>query len=506
MSSQRTEGSFSRVRSWIFPVHSNELKKLVLMGLLMALISFSFWLLHISKDTLIITAKHSGAEVINFLKLPVFLVSILFVMGYTWFSNIFQQATIFYIIISFFAIFFLVFTYFIYPNQDTLNLFTGDEIAHLQVLYPWVKWLFPVIGYWGYSLFYIVSELWGALVLSLLFWQFANQITTIDQSHRFYMFFGSFNGIGTILAGLFVMYYESDPQSLDAYGAKLHHLMLILFFLCLCIIAIYHWIYKDALRDSHPSREKKNQIKLTDELKLSFVESFKYILRSRYIGYIAIISVAYNVSINFVEVSWKSEIKKLYDSPLKIEEYFALITIYIGFLTGFMGIIGTGIIRHFSWKSTSLITPILMVILGGLFFLTTLFPENFKMISYMLGLTPLALAVWVGQAHNLVSRSCKYSFFAATREMAFIPLDAELKFKGKAAVDVLSGRVGKVGASLAQSLLLSLSALGTQGSIASYLLIFLLLIFIMWVWSINSLNKEFLKVAYGSSAAESLRK
>ena len=83
--------------------------------------------------------------------------------------------------------------------------------------------------------------------------------------------------------------------------------------------------------------------------------------------------------------------------------------------------------------------------------------------------------------------------------MAFVPLDAELKVKGKAAVDILSGRVGKFGGSLIQSVLLSIPYLGTQALIAPYLLGICLIVFFIWIFSITALNKEFLKVAYGSS-------
>ncbi len=86
--------------------------------------------------------------------------------------------------------------------------------------------------------------------------------------------------------------------------------------------------------------------------------------------------------------------------------------------------------------------------------------------------------------------------------MAFIPLDAELKVKGKAAVDILSGRLGKFGGSLVQSLLLSIPCFATQIAIAPYLLVFLLIIFIVWISSINLLNKEFLRVAYGGPTSE----
>lgn len=502
MESDSPSESFSKLRSWMFPIYRNELKKVIPLGLMMVLISFNFWILHISKDTLVISAKHSGAEIINFLKLPIFVFSIFFVMFYAWISNRFRQRTIFFSIVGFFFFFFLFFNYFIYPNKETLNLFSPDEVLALKIQYPWFKWIFPVIGYWGYSLFYIFSELWGALVLSLLFWQFANHITTVEQSRRFYMLLGMFNGVGTILSGFFVTFYESSARNVvDAYGCKLHDLLLLFSVFCALILGIYYWIHRNVKVPVQLASQSKSK-KVKNKIRLSFVESFKYILKSRYVGYIALISISYNISINFVEVTWKSQVRELYQDSLAIEHYFSQVTVYIGFLVFFIGFFGAGFVRRFSWRLSALITPIIMTVAGILFFVFTLSQDHLPWVMEFLQMTPLALAVWIGQMHNLASRSCKYSFFAATKEMAFIPLDAELKVKGKAAVDILSGRLGKFGGSLVQSLLLSIPCFATQISIAPYLLVLLVVIFLIWLFSINLLNKEFLRVAYGGPTSE----
>ena len=44
-----------------------------------------------------------------------------------------------------------------------------SKIKLLQSMYPNIKWIIPLVGNWTYTLFYILSELWGSVAISLLF-------------------------------------------------------------------------------------------------------------------------------------------------------------------------------------------------------------------------------------------------------------------------------------------------------------------------------------------------
>ena len=498
--------SFSKVRSFLFPIYKNEFKKIIPMGLMMALIAFNFWLAHNAKDIIIISAPESGAEVIHFLKVGVFVFSIIFVMIYTWISNFISQRAIFYGIISLFMGFFLLFAFVIYPHQDICHM-APEKIAHLKILYPHFKWLVPAIGYWGFALFYIFSEMWSVLVITLLFWQFANQITTVEQSKRCYMVFSMFNGLGAIVAGLFLLFYahakEENYFDPHAYGDTIKEMFLFFVVSCALIMALYYWINKYTVREKeqyHTQDESPTPKK--NKIQLSFLESFKYILKSRYVGYIAIMTIAFNVGINFVEVTWKSQIKILHQTHHGIQGYLGNVTLYMGIITFLMALIGLNFVRRVSWRRSALVTPILMGITGFAFFALTLFDEAFSPLISFLGVTPLMMSVWMGQANNLLSKSCKFSFFDVTREMAYIPLDAELKVKGKAAVDIMGGRVGKLAGSLVQGFFLSLIPCATQLSIAPYIALLLAVVLVFWVVAIRGLHKEFLYVAYGKKPDE----
>jgi hypothetical protein len=91
---------------------------------------------------------------------------------------------------------------------------------------------------------------------------------------------------------------------------------------------------------------------------------------------------------------------------------------------------------------------------GLAFFALTMFGGFFAPLTAMLGLTPLMMAVFVGAAQNILSKSSKYSLFDPCKEMAYIPLDRESKTKGKAAIDVIGNPLGKSGGALIQQVLI----------------------------------------------------
>jgi AAA family ATP:ADP antiporter len=51
---------------------------------------------------------------------------------------------------------------------------------------------------------YYQAELWGSVVLSLLFWGFANDINTVDEAKSYYPLFGLVANLALILSGQYV--------------------------------------------------------------------------------------------------------------------------------------------------------------------------------------------------------------------------------------------------------------------------------------------------------------
>jgi len=159
-----------------FGVETTTLKKVLPLGLMFFCILFNYTILRDTKDVLVVTAKGSSAEIIPFLKTWVNLpMAIGFMIIYTKLSNVLSKEQLFYSCIFPFIAFFGTFAFFMYPVVDFLH---PTAFADFLVQKLGTRFLGPIaiIRNWTFVLFYVMAELWGSVVVSVLFWGFANQV------------------------------------------------------------------------------------------------------------------------------------------------------------------------------------------------------------------------------------------------------------------------------------------------------------------------------------------
>jgi len=491
--------NFGKIRAAVFPIHGHELKKFLPMGIMMFFILFNYTILRDTKDALLGTAPNSSTEAFNFVKLGIVMpLAVLFVVIYAKLANIFSRYHLFNIMILSFISFFGCFAFFIYPS---IEIFHPDiaRIAELQAANP--TWHYPIsiYGNWTFTIFYALSELWGSAMISLLFWQFANEITRTHEAKRFYALFGLLANIALIFSGQTVKYMsdirDTLPEGADPWGTSLKLMMTAVVFAGFLVVFINYWMENNVLNDpkyydaAESSSDKKKKKK---KPKLGVLESFKYLLTSPYIGMIAILVLSYGMSINLIEFVWKKQIKLYYaGDPNQYSAFMGNFSTFTGIATMTLIMLCKGIVRKYGWLTGALITPASVAITGGLFFGFLLFENISSPILAMFGVGVTYAAMMVGAAQNLLSKGTKYSLFDPTKEMSYIPLDQELKTKGKAAVDVIGGRLGKAGGGLISSTLLTVLGVSEAIMIAPYLACIVGFVILAWIWAAINLSKKY---------------
>ena len=488
-----TTQEFGKLRSFLWPIHNFELKKLIPMLLIFFLVIFNYTVMRDAKDAILVTAPGSGAEVIPFIKLwGVLPMAVIFMIFYAKMSNKLSKPALFCATLSPFIVFFGLFATVFYPLQDVLHPHAFCD--KLQAILPeGLSGLIAMLRNWTFSLFYIMAELWGSVALSLLFWGFANDITRVSEAKRFYALFGLGGNFAMPCAGAFICFISnmsnSSAPGVDPWAGPLNYFMGLVVLCGLAIMGIYWWMQKNVLTDKR-FYDAGDVKKKKEKPKLSMKESAMYLLKSKYMGCLALLVICYGISINLVEVTWKSQLKLQYPTAVEYMNFMGKFSFVTGFATIFMMLfVGGNVIRRLGWTAGALSTPIMLSLTGLAFFAFVIFREQLGGMVMALGTTPLMLACIFGAAQNVLSKSSKYSLFDPTKEMAYIPLDQEQKVKGKAAIDVVGARLGKSGGALIQQLLIIVC--GSVAAITPYVALLLLGFIGIWLLSAKALGKQF---------------
>jgi AAA family ATP:ADP antiporter len=484
---------FGKIRSILWPIHASELTKFIPMLLVFFLITFNYNILRAVKDSLIVTAPSSGAEAIPFIKLWAIL-PMAFVMTYifTKLSNKYSIEQVFYWMMGIFLGFFALFTFILYPLREMLQPETFTHKLAL-ILPQGFKGLIAMINNWTLTAFYVMAELWGTTILTVLFWGFANEVTTVNEAKRFYSFLGVGANISGILSGQAAItlssngYFNFIHYGKNAWEQSVLFMNITILLSGILIIIFFRFLNKKTANNSELTI---SQVKTPKE-KISLKKSFAYLAKSKYLISLALIVLSYNLTTHIIEVVWKNQIKQLYPNPADFNAYMGHVMKLIGIVATFFALFLSGnFLRKFSWSFSALITPIIVLVTGIFFFLFFTVDSSLSTkFAAFFGSTPLIMSVFFGTLQNTLSRASKYTLFDATKEIAYIPLSKESKRKGKAAIDGVGSRFGKSsGSALTQGLLIIFS---TLTACAPYIAIIFIVILTVWIISVLALGKKF---------------
>ena len=487
-----------------------------LWGQLIPMASMFFWMalangiLDALKDTLVVTA-FGGAEQIPYLTVYAVLpMSLLFVGVFASFSQRWGREKIFYIFLGVFMAFFALFTLVLYPNAAALHP-TAAAAAFAASLPQGLAGGIAVITNWVYSLFYVSSELWGDVILSLLFWGMANETTRLQDASVIYPLLGVGANMAQATSGAITKWvsgsWTPNVPADEVWAVKLRFLMTIVMGCGVAIAATHAYIMRRAHAadggagraaakkamalaesDSADLKQLNNERaaagKKPKKPKTGLFDALRFVLAKPEVFCLAIMSVSQGLSSILFQVAWKGQLRILHPSPQAYSAFMGDVQLMSGALTCVLMLAAPWLFKKLGWAGTLSVTPKSAMVLGWAFFGFSIWAAA---AGFLVQTSPwLPVLVWGGSILYVIERAAKFSLFKPAEEMVYITLDDESRTKGKAAVDVLGAQVGKTGGSFMQQGLLLWC--GTIVAALPALLTAHSFIVVMWLWAVKELD------------------
>ncbi|HSX14231.1 MAG TPA: Npt1/Npt2 family nucleotide transporter [Chlamydiales bacterium] len=490
MASAGVNSPLVRWRKRLWPIQAYELKKILPLLFMKFFISFTYGVLTTMKDAAVVTAKGSGAEVIPILKgwivLPIALGATLL---YSKLANTFRRSVLFYSIITCFMVFVVIYGFVLYPNMDALSPHASADWILDKIGAQNSHWI-AIYRNWIPSLFFVAAELWGSIVIFLLFWGFVNHICNFNEAKRCYNMFIAGGDLAQMFTGPVVCFFTGRYLA-EHFHLALQSLVLVVLFFGFMIMALHFLLTRKILKDKR-LYQPEEKIDLETKTKLTLLQSIKFIAKSPYLRWIAVMVIAYGLTMNLTEVTWKANLKLACPDQGTYTSFMANVSSWVGICSFIITLFFSGaLIRSVGWLRCAQLPPVVIGITSLTFLSLFLNPEWLSPLSGFA--TPLMLIVLFGAFQNISTKVMKYAFFDPTKEMAYIPLDMESKVKGKAAIDVIGSRLGKSGAAWIQIVLIQIVGTGSVLSITHALIPIIACTIFFWIFSVRSLNKEFEK-------------
>lgn len=453
-------------------------QKLLPLGLIFFCASFNLTILQNLKDAIMVTV--AGAETLpwlaSFCVLPA---SLAFFMIYGQLVEHLRPNTVFYAAVAPLVIFYIFFATALYPASAWLHPhgMYSSLASHVPV---GLHGLLKVVENWTFSLFFCIAELWGSVVISVLFWSLANEVCDVQDAKTIYPLMGISANFALVVAGNYMKYVNTNLTQ----GSMLVSLRLLVgtvVVMTAVMMSAKAWVDRSIKRpeDIKPPKKKKK--------KGSLGESFAVLKSSPKILSLAMLVMSYGVSHRLFEFAWKGQLRVLYPSAQAYQGVLADVSIATGSVTIGLMLTGRFVFQYLGWGVAAAATPCIMAITGSAFFgmsLAAQFGMDFTLGPYSLA----AAGVMAGAVTQVFARSAKFSLFDPAKEMVYIELSKEEKSKGKAAVDLLGSQIGKSGASwITQALLLCLGSI--QRSMPIIAATFMAVI-LAWITSVRLLNKQ----------------
>ena len=331
-------------------VPPKEMKKLLPLAMMFFCVLFNYTILRNTKDVLVVTAPGSGAEVIPFLKTYVQLPgAILFTVVYSKMCNSLSPNQVFYATLAPFLGFYSIFAFALYPLRNVVH--PHAAAAALVAQAPNLAAPVALVRNWSFSAFYLFAELWGSVVLSVLFWGQANACMNVREAKKYYPLFGIGANVALLFAGSFMKKASKVATARaaitggDAYALTLKLLVAGVVAAGGVMVGCHKFVQERVMTDPEcvdASAAKKSKTKT----KMTVRESVKFLANSRYIRDLATLVISYGMAINIVEVTWKGRLRQAFPGATEYSAFLGAFSSATGAATIGMMLAGRVILNR----------------------------------------------------------------------------------------------------------------------------------------------------------------
>ncbi len=314
--------------------------------------------------------------------------------------------------------------------------------------------------------FPLVNWIWVNLLISVLmthFWLVSSEVFNPREIKKTIGFIGCGGILGGLLGGLLV--------KLAAGQFLYDYLLLISSFMLLCCVLIVSIIFKkhkdDFWEEKKVLKEKKEKLKINSST--NFKTCMDSVRENPYLSLMAlIVSLTFIVSV-LIDFQYNGIIDNNIEGENNLASFYGLFNAGVmAFAFLFQIFITRGMIRKLSIKGTLLFYPVILIFLsfGILFFPVIL----------------LAAAI------KASDKSLSYSVNQSIREILYIPVDPELRYKAKVFIDMFLQRFARGIGAVVAFIFIYFKAPVRFISIVSLLFI------AIWIIVSLKINKEYINV------------
>jgi AAA family ATP:ADP antiporter len=266
-----------------------------------------------------------------------------------------------------------------------------------------------------------VYWVWAGVLITVLvtqFWMIVIDVFNPREAKRLIGFCGSGGILGGVLGGLLAGFLTRSNLSnlLLPLGCGL---------LLVCIF-VFRAIF--ILWQKQPSFAKQTAQKreLFDSQKFGFKDSFNAVRKNNYLVFIALMIVITVIVSTFIDFHFSSAVDEVYKSKETKQVFFGLFYAGLTTFAFFLNILLTHrLLKSFRIRFTLLLTPV------------ALFVGSLIVIFAPFALLP---AIFIKGSDE----SLGFSLQQSVRELLYIPVSSELKFRAKSFIDMFISRFAKV--------------------------------------------------------------